>query len=78
MLYAIAGKRHSRWMVFILLGLPVIGAVMFAALGGALMAQTGRPRLTGYVLALPPVALLGLPLIAYSARSVMQPIPVRS
>jgi hypothetical protein len=77
MLYAIAGKRHSRWVVLLLLGLPVIGAVMFAALGGALMQATGRSRLTGYVLAMPPVALLGLPLIAYTARRVQQPIPVR-
>jgi hypothetical protein len=77
MLYAIAGKRHSRWALLVLLGLPVVGAVMFAALGGALMEATGRPRLTGYVLAIPPLALLGLPLIAYSARRVQQPIPVR-
>jgi hypothetical protein len=76
MLYAIAGKRHSRWMVLVLLGIPVIGAVMFATLGGALMEVTGRSRLTGYVLAIPPVALLGLPLIAYSAREV-QVVPVR-
>ena len=33
------------------------------------MEQTGRRRLTGYVLAMPPLALLGLPLIAYTART---------
>ena len=71
MLFEIAGKsrRSSRWTL-LLLGLPVIGSLMFARLGGALMVRTGRRRLTGYVLALPPLALLGLPLIAYSARTV--------
>jgi len=80
MLYEIAGKdRHkSRWTIVFMLGLPVVGSLMFAMLGGALMQQTGRSPLTGYLLALPPVALLGLPLIAYSARSVRQPIPVRA
>jgi hypothetical protein len=75
MLYEIAGKRRSqsRWALFLLLGLPIIGAVMFATLGGALMEQTGRSRLPGYVLAIPPVALLGLPLIAYSARMIRVP-----
>jgi len=72
MLFEIAGKsrRSSRWTLLLLLGLPVIGSLMFARLGGALMVRTGRRRLTGYVLALPPLALLGLPLIAYSARTV--------
>jgi len=71
MLFEMAGKsrRSSRWSVFLLLSVPVVGGVMFATLGGALMEQTGRRRLTGYVLAMPPVALLGLPLIAYSART---------
>jgi hypothetical protein len=75
MLFEIAGKsrRSSRWAMLAMLGVPIIGSVMFAALGGALMARTGRRRFTGYVLALPPLALLGLPLIAYSARK-MQPI----
>ena len=77
MLCSIAGKRQSRWMVVLLLGVPVVGAVMFATLGGALMEKTGRSRFTGYVLATPPVALLGLPLIAYSARK-LQPVTVRS
>ena len=78
MLFEIAGKSRgsSRWAMLALLGLPVVGSVMFAMLGGALMARTGRRRLTGYVLALPPVALLGLPLIAYSARTVLQPVRV--
>jgi hypothetical protein len=75
MLFEIAGKSRgsSRWTLILLLGLPIIGGVMFAMLGGALMARTGRRRLTGYLLAMPPVALLGLPLIAYSARTVLQP-----
>lgn len=79
MLFEIAGKSRgsSRWALLLMLSVPIVGGVMFATLGGALMAQTGRRRLTGYVLAIPPLALLGLPLIAYSARSVMQPIPVR-
>jgi hypothetical protein len=79
MLYEIAGKdrRTSRWAIVFMLGIPIIGSVMFATLGGALMQQTGRSPLTGYVLAIPPVALLGLPLISYSARTVRQPIPVR-
>ena len=79
MLYEIAGKGRgeSRWAVILLLGLPLIGGFMFALLGGALMEQTGRSRLPGYVLAIPPVALLGLPLIAYSARTVRMPVPVR-
>jgi hypothetical protein len=74
MLFEMAGKSRSssRWTMLLLLGLPVVGSVMFATLGGALMVRTGRRRLTGYVLALPPLALLGLPLIAYSART-MQP-----
>jgi hypothetical protein len=80
MLYEIAGKdrRKSRWAIVLLLGLPIVGSVMFARLGGALMQQTGRSRLTGYVLALPPLALLGLPLIAYSAKMVRQPIAIHS
>ena len=71
MLFEMAGKsrRSSRWSVFLLLSVPIVGGVMFAMLGGALMEQTGRRRLTGYVLAMPPLALLGLPLIAYSART---------
>jgi len=71
MLFEMAGKsrRSSRWSVLLLLGVPIVGGVMFATLGGALMEQTGRRRLTGYVLAMPPLALLGLPLIAYSART---------
>ena len=74
MLFEIAGKsrRSSRWTMLLLLGLPVVGSVMFATLGGALMVRTGRRRVTGFILALPPLALLGLPLIAYSART-MQP-----
>jgi hypothetical protein len=80
MLYEIAGKDRSksRWAIVFMLGIPVVGSLMFSMLGGALMQQTGRSPLTGYLLALPPVALLGLPLIAYSARSVRQPIPVRA
>src|SRR5438045_2620848 len=76
MLFEIAGKSHgsSRWTMLLLLGLPVVGSLMFATLGGALMARTGRRRITGFILALPPLALLGLPLIAYSARTV-QPSP---
>ena len=78
MLFEIAGKSRgsSRWAMLALIGVPIVGSVMFAALGGALMARTGRRRLTGYVLAMPPVALLGLPLIAYSARMVVQPARV--
>jgi MFS family permease len=74
MLFEIAGKsrRNSRWTMLLLLGVPVVGSVMFATLGGALMARTGRRRITGFILALPPLALLGLPLIAYSART-MEP-----
>lgn len=75
MLFEMAGKsrRSSRWTLLLLIGVPVVGSIMFATLGGALMARTGRRRLTGYVLAMPPLALLGLPLIAYSART-MQPV----
>jgi hypothetical protein len=71
MLFEIAGKsrRSSRWTMLLLLGLPVVGSLMFATLGGALMVRTGRRRITGFILALPPLALLGLPLIAYSART---------
>jgi hypothetical protein len=78
MLFEIAGKSRgsSRWSMLALVGVPIVGSVMFALLGGALMARTGRRRLTGYVLATPPLALLGLPLIAYSARTVLQPVRV--
>jgi hypothetical protein len=71
MLFEMAGKsrRSTRWSLILLLGVPIVGGVMFATLGGALMEQTGRRRLTGYVLAMPPLALLGLPLIAYTART---------
>jgi hypothetical protein len=71
MLFEMAGKSRasSFWSMALVLSVPIVGGIMFARLGGALMELTGRRRLTGYVLAMPPLALLGLPLIAYSART---------
>jgi hypothetical protein len=71
MLFEMAGKSraNSFWSVALVVSVPIVGGIMFARLGGALMELTGRRRFTGYVLAMPPLALIGLPLIAYSARS---------
>jgi len=70
-LYELVGRPRSDGVLALvfLLVFPVLGAFFLTGLGGAMAADTGRPRWLGYLLTIPLIALIGLPCLAITTRA---------
>ena len=69
-LFEVAGRTQGEaYLMFILFIIFPLGAgMMVTLLGWSLMAKTGRSKVAGLMLTLPPWGFVGLPLIAFTAR----------
>jgi hypothetical protein len=51
-----------------LVALPLVGALLLVPVGASVTKKTGRPWILGALLTVPPVGLIGLPVIAGTAE----------
>ena len=64
-------KRTAKAFTWIMTLVPLAALFMFIFLGGEVANRTGRRRIIGYILTLPPLIVIGIPILALTAKHVV-------